>query len=98
MWACMHSAQKSSTRFARTESHSELVLTTTLQTRSELRPLRAVSVGGLGGDASYPWDLLWLINISLTDNVKTRGPNYPNQSTSRPWPRLHDESTLMKTC
>jgi NDP-sugar pyrophosphorylase family protein len=62
-----------------TEIFGEQALTTTLQTQSEVRPLRAVSVTGLWGDVSYPWDLL-LLNDYAVDQHRSKPDSETSQS------------------
>ncbi len=74
-----------------TESHGEQALTTTLQTQSEIHPLRAVPYNGFWGDVSYPWDILWLNNYVLIKNPLRKNQMSRSQHTS---PRMPSYITI----
>ena len=77
-----------------TESYGEQALTTTLQTQSEIRPLRAVSLTGLWGDISYPWDLLWLNDYVLDQRQMDLQAENPPTVQVLSNAVVHDDSVL----
>ncbi|WP_266081595.1 sugar phosphate nucleotidyltransferase [Haladaptatus caseinilyticus] len=77
-----------------TESYGEQELTTTLQTQSAIRPLRAVQCSGIWGDVSYPWDLLWLNNYILDQQRSTDGSEIPESVYIASNAAVHDDVVL----
>lgn len=73
-----------------TESYGEQELTTTLQTQSAIRPLRAVQCNCFWGDVSYPWDLLWLNNYVLDQQI-ARNPEIPQSVDIASNTVVHDD-------
>ncbi|GAA0239753.1 bifunctional sugar-1-phosphate nucleotidylyltransferase/acetyltransferase [Haladaptatus pallidirubidus] len=73
-----------------TENYGEQELTTTLQTQSAIRPLRAVQCNCFWGDVSYPWDLLWLNNYVLDQQQAVHESEIPQSVDIASTAVVHD--------
>lgn len=77
-----------------TDGHDEQALTTTLQTRSEIHPVRAIRYDGFWGDVSYPWDLLWLNSYILDQHRSTRESESHQSANIAVSAIVHDDVVL----
>ncbi|WP_231190054.1 sugar phosphate nucleotidyltransferase [Haladaptatus sp. DYF46] len=77
-----------------TENLGEQALTTTLQTQSEVRPLMAISVTGLWGDVSYPWDLLVLNDYTVDQHRSNPDAETAHSGYVASTATLHDDFLL----